>query len=113
MPDDQTFPTLPTDDAPSWLARNRKIAILVGVVIILLGGTAIALQLRKTPTQTNLTTNQTNSGTNTNTAQERNTFQRATITNTPTTLPQTYRPPTTEELRQAISNLNSPTNSKP
>lgn len=113
MPEDQTFPTLPPDVTPSWLARNRKIAILVGVVIVLMGGVALVLQVRRPSNTANTTSNQTNTGANTVTGQERTTFQRSTITNTSTTLPQTYRPPTTEQLRQAITNLNSPTNSKP
>lgn len=113
MPDEQTFPTLPADVSPSWFARNRKIAILVGVIVVLVGGIALAMRLTGPTVTTNTISNQTNTGTNTSGTQERTTFQRATITNTATTLPPTYRPPTTEELRQAITNLNSPTNSKP
>lgn len=42
----------------------------------------------------------------------RPTFQRSTVSNTPTTLPPAYRPPTTDDLRKAITNLNSSSTTK-
>ncbi len=115
MPEEQVMPSLPPDAPEPWLARNKKIVILGGVAIVL--GVAVIIFTQVQPLAsgpTTVTSNQANSAATPETGTStRPTFQRSPVANTATTLPPTYRPPTTEDLRQAITNIHSSTTPKP
>lgn len=114
MPDELVPPQLPMDVSPSWLARNRKIAILIGLVVIL-AAAAVATYLwprrGTTGTNTNTTgTSTTNTRVTNSATYTRPTFQRSTITNTSAAPPAKYQPPNQQDLRQAIDRLKLNTN---
>lgn len=74
------------------------------VLIIAAAFTAISGHVTTTvPTNTIANVNQGN----TNSASTRPTFQRSTIANVSTELPPSYRPPTTTDLKNAITNLST------
>lgn len=122
MPDEQTLPILPPDVTPSWLARNRKLAILGGAVVVLLIAAAATYYWprwqSKSVANSNTTTADVNvendaiNGAPTNTY-SRPTFQRSIITNVSTSPPPDYQPPTTAQTKQAIDQLNSVNKSSP
>ncbi len=61
---------------------------------------------RGTPTTSNTATTENTSTTNTVANYARPTFQRSTVANVDTTLPESYSPPTQNDLQQGITNFN-------
>ncbi len=113
MPDD-LMPNLPMAVAPRpWLARYRKVVIMGGAVLVVVAaGVAVTVSYRSKRAQPRPNnTAGSNTATVTNTS-SRPTFQRSTVTNVPTTLPPSYRPPSPQDLRQAIDQLNHPNSTK-
>jgi hypothetical protein len=105
---DSMTPSQPGWDEPqvSWLAKNRKLVILSGVVLVLMAAAiATALLGRGQSKSTTSNTTRTVSNTNSTKSSGRTTFQRSTIANTSTAPPNAYQPPTTDDLQKAINAL--------
>lgn len=112
MPDTpEQLPSLPPDDAnPSWLARNRKLAILLGAVALLIVAAIVTIKkpsllgLNRTVNNSSAAAN-TSAGTNNINTYTRPTFQRSTAVNAPAAALPTYAAPSTQDLKNAINQL--------
>lgn len=109
------YAQLPDEPAPaSWLARNRKTAILVGIVVVV-GAVLVSLLARQPDVTPAATTNRGVNQAVTNTPTNRangTSFRRYTIVNAIPQGPLNVNTATTADLQRAIQNLQSQTSTK-
>lgn len=108
----QPLETLAT---PTWLSRHRKMIILGGIAVVLaIGAGVTVIVTRGTSGQPSVVKNSNSAkpGNANSSTYDRPTFQRATVVNTSTTLPQPYTTPTKDDLRKAIDKLTTNSNTK-
>lgn len=113
MPNDQNpYAQLPPEETSSWLSTNRKFVIL-GAIAVLAGVGLVAIVLsRRTTSGPADAGSTTTANANGSSSTARSTFQRSWAVNAANPTVPSYRLPTNDDLKSAITQLQNQSGSK-